>query len=156
MFSKLIFFVKFFHPMVYRCYIQSLEFDFNAVLSTTRNQLLIAVDRMEQSYESGYVLHHVSKTSMKLWLSQITRIPLSSLVSCKFFKFIFIAYHLYFLVRSQYRLHLCSSGPPTTSKYQSLIYWPHYQKAAYPWIQNLLRWLLSFRRWPAFRSRNRF
>ena len=78
--------------------------------------------RMEQSYESGYVLHHISRISINLWQSQTARIRLSSLVSHTF-KFYYY-YHLYAFVRSQSRLHLrsvCSFDPPTTPVYQPSI-----------------------------------
>ena len=80
--SKLIFFT-FFITTVHGCWTQSLKSDFNVELAT--NQLVIVVDlRMEHSYESGYVLHQISRTSIKLWHSQTARIQMDNLVSHKF------------------------------------------------------------------------
>ena len=83
--STLIFFAIF-RPTVHRHSPQSLKSDFNVELAT--NHLAIAVDlRMEHSYESGYVLHHISRTPIKLCRSRTVRIPLGSLVSHKYVNF---------------------------------------------------------------------
>ena len=78
---------------------------------------------MEQSYESGYVLHHISRMLIK---SQTARMPLGSLVSHIFFKFI-IAFYVFAV--SLDSTPVCSSDPPTALSTTNCR--PDYQKAAY-------------------------